>query len=122
MAAKIVHVISIKKLRDFWTNPRHPDAETPLRWWYQQVRAAFWETPADVKRTFNTVDFIGRKMIFDVGGNKYRVIAVADFEGHKVFIRFVLDHKEYDKQGWKKDTFGENWKKRSRGPKEQGRK
>lgn len=107
-----MHVISIKKLKDFWEDPRHPDAERALRWWYQQVRQALWETPADVRATFNTADPVGRKMVFDVGGNKYRVIAVIDYEGHKVFIRFVLDHQEYDRGHWKKDTFGDKWKKR----------
>jgi mRNA interferase HigB len=108
-----VHVISMKRLKDFWEDPQNPDAEKVLRWWYQQARQAYWETPADVKATFNTVDQVGRKMVFDVGGNKYRVIAVIDYEGHKVFIRFVLNHKEYDQGNWKKDAFGENWKKRN---------
>ena len=110
----IVHVISIKKLKEFWNDPRHPNAEKALRWWYQQVRQARWETPVDVKATFNTVDQVGRKTIFDAGGNKYRIITVIDFDGHKVFIRFVLDHKEYDKGQWKKDTFGDDWTRRGR--------
>ncbi len=107
-----MRVISLRKLRDFWKDPKYPDAETPLRWWYQQVRAVDWETPSDIKQTFNSVDFVGKKIVFDVGGNKYRVIAVIDFEGHKVFIRFVLDHKEYDKGYWQKDPFGDKWTKR----------
>jgi mRNA interferase HigB len=108
-----VHVISIKKLKDFWEVPKNISAEKPLRWWYQQVRAAMWESPADVQTTFNTVDVVGRKTIFDVGGNKYRIIAVIDYEG-KVFIRFVLSHKDYDKGQWKKDTFGTTWIKRQK--------
>jgi mRNA interferase HigB len=115
-----VHVISMKRLKDFWENPRHPEAEKALRWWYQQVRHALWNTPADVKATFNTADQVGRKMIFDVGGNKYRIIAVIDYEGHKVFIRFVLDHHEYDRGYWKKDTFGATWKKREAAPADAG--
>jgi mRNA interferase HigB len=107
-----VHVISIKRLQDFWEAPGNPDAERALRWWYQQVRQALWETPAGARATFNTTDQFGRKTVFDVGGNKYRVIAVIDYERHKVFIRFVLDHKAYDERRWKKDAFGEDWKKR----------
>jgi mRNA interferase HigB len=110
-----VRVISLKKLRDFWKDPKYPSAETPLPWWYQQVCAADWVSPADVKQTFNSVDFVGRKAVFNVGGNKFRVIAVIDFEGHKVFLRFVLDHKEYDKGIWQTDTFGDNWVKRRKG-------
>jgi len=111
-----VHVISIKKLKEFWQQAKNPGAETALRWWYQQVRQARWNTPADVKQTFNTVDLVGRKMVFDVGGNEYRVIAVIDYNGHKVFIRFVMNHEEYDKGVWKKDTFGDQWQGRRLNP------
>ncbi len=104
-----MHVISVKKLRDFWRDPRNAHAEEPLRAWYQVVSHAEWANPADVKATYNTADFVGNKVVFDIGGNKYRLIAVIDFERHKLFVRFVLTHKEYDKGNWKKDAFGSYW-------------
>jgi len=110
-----MRVISEKKLRDFWNDPKNENTEEPLRSWIQQVRKANWQTPADVKRTYNSVDRVGRKLVFNVAGHRCRIITVIDYEGHKVFIRAVLDHKEYDKENWKKDTFGDDWKKRETG-------
>jgi len=107
-----VRVISLKKLRGFWENSRNPGAESPLRAWYQVAKAADWTCFADVRETYSAADAVGNKVVFDIGGNKYRLIAVIDYEGHKVFVRHVLDHKEYDKGRWKKDTFGEDWQPR----------
>jgi mRNA interferase HigB len=105
-----MRVISIKKLREFWSNAHQ--AESPLRTWYQCVKAADWTCFADVRNTYSTADLVGNKVVFDIGGNKYRLIGVIDYERHKVFIRQILDHKEYDKGQWKKDAFGEDWKPR----------
>jgi mRNA interferase HigB len=109
-----MRIISRKKLRSFWTDPDNPDSEPPLRKWYQVVKAANWTCFADVRNTYNTADLSGAKVVFDVGGNKFRVIAVIDYEGHKVFIRFVLNHEDYEKGRWKSDPFGKDWKPRTR--------
>ncbi len=58
-----------------------------------------------MKKTFNATDLVGNKAVFDVGGNKFRVIAVINYVNHTVFIRAVLDHRSYDKGHWKKDDF-----------------
>jgi mRNA interferase HigB len=105
-----MHVISLKKLRDFWNDPRNPNSEEALKAWYQVVKRARWQRFADIKRTYNSVDQVGTKTVFDVGGNHFRVIAVVDYDGHKLFIRAVLNHKDYDKGRWKKDRF--RWVKR----------
>ena len=109
-----MRVISIKKLRAFWDDPQNPGAESPLRTWYQTVKAADWSSFADVRRMYTTADQVGHRVVFDIGGNKYRLIAVIDYEGHKVFVRHVRKHKDYDKGQWKRDTFGADWKPRSR--------
>jgi mRNA interferase HigB len=96
-----MRVISVKKLREFWTDTPYRAAESPLRTWYQTVRAADWTCFADVRKTYTTADQVGNKVVFDIGGNKYRLIVVIDYEGHKVFVRHVLDHEEYDKGRWK---------------------
>jgi mRNA interferase HigB len=108
-----MRVISVKKLKAFWEGPDHAEAEVPLRAWYRTVKQANWENFTDVKATYSTADQVkkSRKMVFDIGGNKYRLIAVIDYERHKVFVRAVLDHKDYDKGTWKKDTFGDDWDK-----------
>jgi mRNA interferase HigB len=108
-----MRIISIKKIRYFWNSPEHPGAESPLKAWCQTVKSCDWTCFADVRKTFGTADPVGCKVVFDIGGNKYRLIAVIDYVGHKLFVRHVLDHKEYAKGQWKKDSFGENWKPRS---------
>ncbi len=96
-----MHVISRKKLRQFWEE--HPDAETPLRAWLQIARQAEWETFADVRAVFAHADQIGRFTVFNIGGNKYRLIAVIHYNRGKVYVRHVLTHKEYDRGHWKDD-------------------
>lgn len=105
-----MHIRSKKALRDFWENPKNSEAEKPLLEWYHVVRKSRWNTFAEVRQTFNSADQYGRKTIFNIGGNKYRLIAVIDFELHILYVRAVLTHKEYDKAQWKKDIFGDDWK------------
>jgi mRNA interferase HigB len=107
-----MRILTKSRLKAFWEDPDNANAEQPLRAWYQVVQSVDWKNPADVRATYNTVDFVGNKVVFDIGGNKYRLIVVIDYEGHKVFIRHVLRHKEYDEGLWKQDTFGEGWTKR----------
>ena len=108
-----MRVISEKKLRDFWQTPGNEDAEEPLRAWNRIVRQSKWGHFADLKNTYRTADKItdSNKTVFDIGGNKFRIVAVIDFERHKVFVRHVLSHAEYDKAKWKNDTFGDDWGK-----------
>ncbi|MBO0699586.1 MAG: type II toxin-antitoxin system HigB family toxin [Zavarzinella sp.] len=94
-----MHVISKRKLRDFWE--RHPRAQSALEAWYQVAKHAEWETFADVRQTFNAADQVGRFTVFDIGGNKYRLIAVIHFNRGKLFVRDVLTHAEYDDGKWK---------------------
>ena len=104
-----MHVISKRQLREFWEDPRHPNAEGPLLEWFQNVTLAVWRRSADVKQTYNTCNQVGSKTVFDVGGRHYRIIAFIDYERQRVYIRAVLDHKEYDKGNWKLDPFGDDW-------------
>ncbi len=94
-----MHVISKKKLREFWKE--HPKAQSPLEAWYQIVRHAEWENFSDVRATFNTADQVGHFTVFDIGGNKFRLIAAIHFNRGKVFVRHVLSHAEYDSDHWK---------------------
>ena len=89
-----MHVISKKKLREFWE--KHPRAKSPLEAWYQVAKQAEWQNFADVRRTSNTADAVGRFVVFDIGGNKYRLIAVIHYNRQKLFIRHVLTHAQYD--------------------------
>jgi mRNA interferase HigB len=92
-----MEIVARRVLRDFWT--KHNQAETPLKVWYAAVRNADWRGPADVKATFGSnVDFVGdNRIIFDIGGNKYRLIVHVAYAFQRVLIKFVGTHREYDK-------------------------
>jgi len=96
-----VHVISKKKLREFWE--MYPRARPALESWFQVARRAEWDSFAEVRRTFGSADRVGRFVVFDIGGNKYRLIAAIHFNRGKLFVRHVLTHVEYDKGKWKGD-------------------
>lgn len=92
-----VQIIARKALKDFWA--RHNQAEAPLTAWYVAVSRADWKSPRDVKAMFGTnVDFVGdNRAVFDIGGNKYRLVVHIAYKYHRVLIKFVGTHKEYDK-------------------------
>jgi mRNA interferase HigB len=98
ITGRLMHVISRRKLRDFWH--RYPQAETPLSHWYKIASKAAWRKPSDIKEAFGSnVDFVaGNRVIFDIGGNKYRLIVyVAYHPFNRVLIKFVGTHAEYDR-------------------------
>src|SRR5687767_6365255 len=96
-----MRIISERRIREFWE--KHPDSERSMREWIRVVRDADWHNFPDIRKTFNHVDIYKKCVIFDVGGNNYRIIGMVEFEKHIVFIRTVLLHSEYDKNKWKSD-------------------
>ncbi len=94
-----MHVISRKALRDFWE--RYPDSERPLARWHRIVSRTQFDSFAELRMTFPSADLVGNWVVFDIGGNKYRLIASVHFNRGKLYIRHVLTHQEYDKGGWK---------------------
>ena len=92
-----MRVISNKALVDFSTI--HPAAEERLQAWRKIIEARSFVSFADIKTTFNATDKVGDFYVFDIGGNKYRIVAAIHFDSQKLYVRHVLTHKEYDK--WK---------------------
>jgi mRNA interferase HigB len=91
-----VRIISRKALREFWQ--KHADAERPLRAWYQDVKHSDWEGPADIKNTYQNCSFVSNnRVVFNIKGNKYRIVVMVQYTFRIVFIRFVGTHKEYDR-------------------------
>jgi mRNA interferase HigB len=92
----VVNVVSRQTLRAFWL--RHPRAEGPLRAWYALAWAAEWKDPQDVRAQFNRVDFVGdNRIIFDIGGNNYRLVVRISYRFKQVLIKFVGTHADYDR-------------------------
>lgn len=91
-----MRIISRKTLKQFWE--RHPDAEQALRAWYADVKRADWRMPADVKRTYRSVSIVANnRLVFNVKGNKYRLVVAVQYEYGIVYVRFVGTHEEYDR-------------------------
>lgn len=93
-----MHVISKKALGAFWH--KHPEAAAPLEAWYRIVCGSSFENFAEIKRAFNSADYVSPYVVFDVGGNNFRVVSVIHFNRKKLYVREVLTHAEYDR--WSK--------------------
>ena len=92
-----MRIISVGRLKAFWEKPAYRDAEQPLRAWVKVVRAADWHNPPAIKRMFNTADILrGGRIMFDLGGNKYRLVAWVNFHYGVVYVRFIGTHRQYD--------------------------
>ena len=93
-----MHIISKKKLIEFWEQPPYRDAENPLKSWYSEVKKASWRTPSDVKAKFGNTSFIANnRVVFNIAGNKYRLVVEIYYNPGVVLIRFIGTHAEYDK-------------------------
>jgi len=92
-----MQVIALRTLCQFWE--KHLQAETPIKVWYAVATKAEWATTADIKLQFGTaVDFVGdNRVIFDLGGNKYRLIVHVSSAFKRVLVKFIGTHAEYDK-------------------------
>lgn len=102
-----MNVISRKKLREFYeSKPERKKHASAFNDWFKIARRARWQNYQDTKATFGQTDIAAGRTgrtatIFDIGGNKYRVIAHVDYRRQTVKIEAVLDHQEYDKGLWK---------------------
>lgn len=90
-----MRVIAKRTLREFWE--KSPDAEAPLRSWHEETRKASWTTPQQIKAQFGTASILkGGRVVFNIGGNKYRLVVAMDFGRQACFIKFIGTHKQYD--------------------------
>ncbi|MUL36863.1 type II toxin-antitoxin system HigB family toxin [Gloeocapsopsis dulcis] len=98
-----MHVITRSRLVEFWK--KHPDSQTSLLLWYKLTVNANWQNFVELREVFPSADQVGKLIVFNIGGNKYRLITFVDYTYQKVFVRYVLTHSEYDKEDWKKDSW-----------------
>jgi mRNA interferase HigB len=94
-----MRVISNRKLREF--SAHYQDAARPLRSWRKAMETGLFRNFAELRRTFGTVDRAGDLCIFDIGGNKYRLIAYVRFDWNRCYIKQVLTHAVYERGDWK---------------------
>ncbi len=96
-----MRIISEKTIKEFWEI--HPESEASMKDWISKVRDADWKNFSDIRQTFNSTDVYKNCVVFNVGGNNYRIIGMIEYRKHLVFIRAILTHKKYDKNDWKPD-------------------
>lgn len=91
-----MRVIAVSTLRAFWE--RHPDAEQPLKAWYQEATHASWDQPADIKAQYRSASVLkNRRVVFNIKGNDYRLIVSVAYRFQAVYVKFVGTHAEYDR-------------------------
>lgn len=91
-----MRVIAKRTLREFWA--RHADSEQPLKAWHDEAAKASWTSPADIKALYRSASFLANnRVVFNIAGNKYRLVAALDYRRRVLFIRFIGTHAEYDK-------------------------
>jgi mRNA interferase HigB len=92
-----MRIIAIKKLKEFWNNG-YSDSEQPLKVWYQIFKQNNFYTTHEVKRLFASASFVGNnRVVFNISGNKYRLVAHIRYDIQILFIRFIGTHTQYDK-------------------------
>lgn len=96
-----MHIISKPPLVAFWT--KHADAKLPLEAWIRVMSNTDFRDFNDLKATFGAADYVAPLTVFDIGGNKYRLITSIHYNRHKVYVRHVLTHAEYDTGKWKEN-------------------
>ncbi|MBR2629920.1 MAG: type II toxin-antitoxin system HigB family toxin [Bacteroidaceae bacterium] len=89
-------ILKYKLLKDFWK--KHPEAEDPLKRWAELVENIDWKSHAELKETFPAADYVGNdRYVFNISGNKFRMVTVVVFFNGFLHVRFVGTHAEYDK-------------------------
>jgi mRNA interferase HigB len=94
-----VHIISRKRLNEF--AEKHSAAKSSLAHWYHSAKRLNFSNYAELRETFPSADKVGKLTVFNIGGNKIRLIAAIHYNRKKIYIRAVLTHDEYDEQRWK---------------------
>jgi len=93
-----MRVIAVKALRNFWRQTGRGDSQQPLKAWYREAKRADWATPSDVKAMYRSAGVIGdNRVVFNIAGNKYRLVVKFNYPYRVADIRFVCTHAEYDR-------------------------
>ena len=92
-------MISKRALQEF--REAHPASASPLAIWHGAIKHASPKNPGELRTIFGSVDFVGKLVVFNIGGNKFRLVASVDYRCQVVYIKHILTHKMYDEGKWK---------------------
>ena len=95
-----MRVISKKPFRDFWTI--HPESKSVLEEWFRKVSQSTASSFPALRQMSGSVDYVDGFTIFNVGGNRYRIVAVIHYDKQRLYVRRVMTHAEYDRNDWRK--------------------
>ncbi len=98
-----MHLISIRNLRDDAAN--YPEVSQPIEDWYAVVKSVKWENLEEVRKIYRDTEAVGNFTVFNIKGNRYRLIVGIDYESYTVYYKYLLTHAEYDKNRWKNDPY-----------------
>ena len=91
-----MRIVTFKRIQEF--SEKHSESQSALSIWYHTAVSKNWKNLAEIKLTFNSVDYVGNnRFVFNIKGNAYRLIAIISFNAQKVYIRFIGTHSEYNK-------------------------
>lgn len=96
-----MRIITRRRLLEF--AKKHPSAHSGLEHWYRVMKRNNFDNFAELRKTFPGADQVGKVTVFNIGGNKARLIAAIHYNRHRVYIRYVLTHPEYDQGKWKEE-------------------
>ena len=94
-----MRIVSEKRIREFVE--REPRSGEALWHWVDVIESAAWNNPGELKATFGSASFVGDLTVFNIGGNKYRLVSAIKYRWQVVYIRHILTHAEYDEGKWK---------------------
>ena len=93
-----MRIIAFRTLREFWEKPEYADSETSLRSWYHDAKKADWKNSNELKQQYKSASVVGEGLVvFNIKGNKYRLVVKINYKLKIVYIRFVGTHDEYGK-------------------------
>ena len=92
-----MRIVSKKTLKDFYEQPKYSDSKSALEAWHKEVLKLEWNNPNEIKEMYRNASIIGNtKVVFNIAGNKYRLIVAVNYHAKIVFVKFVGTHKQYD--------------------------
>ena len=96
-----MHIITRKRIQEFIKT--YPDSASSLETWYWIIKRAEYNSFSELKQHFRSADYVDGFVVFNISGNKYRLIAAIHYDRKKVYLRHILTHQEYDRGKWKKE-------------------
>src|SRR5712692_2247430 len=93
-----MRIISRKTLRRFWEKPEYRDAEQSIKTWFSEASKADWASPVEIKAAFGNASIVGNnRVVFNICGNKYRLVVRVNYPYRVMYVRFVGTHAQYDR-------------------------